>query len=1278
MRRAPGLALVLVLVMSLFGGAAATLAADPELSGQRPVPEALEGRRIAGPGISTDVPRPSALDASLLSARGIRQVVVRLDEESVSEVAATGAGARGQRQALAAVKAQQSRFAGAADAAVIATTAIAVNTVVLEVDAADLAALADDPSVISISPVIDYTNALTETVPYIGATAVHEGPPGFDGAGVTVAVLDSGIDYTHAAFGGPGTAAAYNDAYGSNTADPDNKDEPNWNAIDDDTNIVGGFDFVGERWPFGPLAPDPDPIDCGGKDVHPDIPDLVVCAGGHGTHVADIAGGVAGVAPGVEMHAVKVCSAVASSCSGVALLLGMDYALDPNDDGVTDDRVDVINLSLGSDYGQAFDDDLSQAVENATDLGVLTVAAAGNGSDHPYVSGSPAATPSALSVAQTAVPSAELALLEVVSPAELAGLYEATHQDWSAELTALVTGDLFFDDSTEGRRLGCRLDDDDPETPNPEGENPFEPGELTGLIVLVERGGCNFSEKIANVALAGGEIGIIGLVTEEEPFSGAPGDCQEDACDDIPGFMIRQSLTEALQAARAEGTVAVELDPAAGLNLQQTMVSSSSRGPTMLTNIIKPEIGAPGASVSAEVGTATESTPFSGTSGATPMVTGSAALLLDAFEDRSPAEIKALLMNYAETEIWNAAPQAPIDAPLAAIQRIGAGEVRVDRSVLGGDLAAWDSDAATGALSFGFVDASQDTVLTREVTVANYGGAPQTLNITESFRFGNDAGGAVSINAPASVIVPAATATPGTATFDVTVTINAGALRDWTADSGANGNNPEPFNLLEYDGYIHLDNGSVDPLHLAWHVLPRQSGETTVADDTVVITGETLGWPSGTTSLANGGENVTAVEGYSLIGESPQLPTGEAGAGLPTIDLRYAGVQTIPIEAGPTCFDEESFLLLLAVNTWERQTHANAPASFEWQIDTNEDGEADYAVYNFEAAGDLSDGRNVVFVDEIEGDNDSARFFTDHATNSANTMLTICAQQIGLTADDVFTPLTADLLAIDLYFTGDVTDQILGMEFSPLGERFFPVIDGGFGAGAVPAESSVELTALDFGVDGTNPGETGMLLFTDGTLFNGEELHKTGSPQANEAIVVRVTDDLPFDDIAGTKFVDDIVWAFEHGITTGCGGGKYCPNEAVTRAQMATFLNRALGLPGTSEDFFTDDENSSHERAINRLAAAGITTGCGGGKYCPNEAVTRAQMATFLNRALGLPGTSEDFFTDDENSSHERAINRLAASGITTGCTATRFCPNKIVTRGQMAAFLHRAEPLFP
>jgi hypothetical protein len=124
---------------------------------------------------------------------------------------------------------------------------------------------------------------------------------------------------------------------------------------------------------------------------------------------------------------------------------------------------------------------------------------------------------------------------------------------------------------------------------------------------------------------------------------------------------------------------------------------------------------------------------------------------------------------------------------------------------------------------------------------------------------------------------------------------------------------------------------------------------------------------------------------------------------------------------------------------------------------------------------------------------------------------------------------------------------------------------------------------------------------------------------------------------------------------------------------MATFLTRALDLPSTSTDFFTDDEGSVHEANINRIAAAGITAGCGPTTYCPNGLVTRAQMATFLTRAFGLPSTSTDFFTDDEGNKHEANINRVAEAGITHGCGPTTFCPNGIVTRGQMAAFLHRA-----
>lgn len=162
---------------------------------------------------------------------------------------------------------------------------------------------------------------------------------------------------------------------------------------------------------------------------------------------------------------------------------------------------------------------------------------------------------------------------------------------------------------------------------------------------------------------------------------------------------------------------------------------------------------------------------------------------------------------------------------------------------------------------------------------------------------------------------------------------------------------------------------------------------------------------------------------------------------------------------------------------------------------------------------------------------------------------------------------------------------------------------------------------------------------------------------------------------AGSPFYADIGWLVSNGITGGCAADppRYCPTGAVTRAQMASFLVRALGLPAASGDFFRDDETSIHETDINALAQAGITSGCTADRFCPTRAVTRAEMASFLVRAFDLPSSGTDRFTDDETSIHEPNINALAASGITGGCTVTTFCPTQAVTREQMAAFLHRA-----
>jgi hypothetical protein len=195
------------------------------------------------------------------------------------------------------------------------------------------------------------------------------------------------------------------------------------------------------------------------------------------------------------------------------------------------------------------------------------------------------------------------------------------------------------------------------------------------------------------------------------------------------------------------------------------------------------------------------------------------------------------------------------------------------------------------------------------------------------------------------------------------------------------------------------------------------------------------------------------------------------------------------------------------------------------------------------------------------------------------------------------------------------------------------------------------------GISSFGESEGGEIYMTD---INGGRLYKIVAP--------------PFSDVASSIFVDEITWLAGEDITSGCSATQYCPTGYVFRAHMAAFLVRALNLPYVDEDYFSDDDGP-YEADINALADAGIATGCGGGKFCPGARVTRAQMASFLVRGFDLPPTGTDYFTDDNSSLHENDINALRASGITGGCTATTYCPNQFITREQMAAFLYRALP---
>ena len=179
-----------------------------------------------------------------------------------------------------------------------------------------------------------------------------------------------------------------------------------------------------------------------------------------------------------------------------------------------------------------------------------------------------------------------------------------------------------------------------------------------------------------------------------------------------------------------------------------------------------------------------------------------------------------------------------------------------------------------------------------------------------------------------------------------------------------------------------------------------------------------------------------------------------------------------------------------------------------------------------------------------------------------------------------------------------------------------------------------------------------------------------------------------FSDDDGNVHESNIEAIADADITKGCNpptNDMFCPGSSVTRGQMAAFLTRALALPATTEDFFSDDDASLFETDINRLAAAGITKGCNppaNDQFCPNGNVTREQMAAFLTRAFGYTDNGGgDLFVDTAASVFGSDIDKLATAGVTLGCNPPandRFCPSDPVLRDQVASFLTRALELSP
>ncbi len=969
-------------------------------------------------------------------------VVLRLTGPSVAQAAGPNAtkgqarlDAKGQKARAAKIDTEQDAVSGTVrrlGGKELGRVSRALNAVVVRVDSDQIAALAATPGVASITPLRRYEMDLSETVPYIGARSGEFAQPGgSDGAGVTVAVLDSGVDYTHADLGGGGTVADYEAAYGTGTGDPRNTTR---DGLFPTAKVVEGYDFVGEGWPNTPEAPDADPIDYEG----------------HGTHVADIIAGADGDAPGASILAVKVCSAVSSSCSGLALLQGMDYALDPNGDGSINDAVDVINMSLGSSFGQQ-EDDLSFASQNAVDAGVTVVASAGNSADRPYIVGSPSSTPGVISVAQTQVPSA------VAFPLVLNGASGQRIVNNTATVEWAPVGDGFTGDVAYVGRA-C-------------------PGDAlltspSGKVALVDRGACAVSLK-TDVAADAGAVGVLvvnNVAGDPPTFSFGGGDTM------VPTMIISLTDGNYIKAELGRGAVTASVSAAVSVPLAGSMVASSSRGPSMSFDAIKPDIGAPGASVSAIAGSGDGTQAFGGTSGAAPMVSGAAALLLSADGGAmEPLAVKARLMGTGDTDIQiNPATQPGVLAP---ITRIGGGEVQVDDAFSATTLAHDSTPGSVPApsLSFGYHTVAGPTTLERQLTISNTSNVSRTYTLTPTFRYSDDeASGAVtpSIVGGNSVVVGAG----GTATVTVRLAIDPADLSDWPFNRTVRTGNGAALNGPEYDGYLLVGDQS-ETIHVPWHVLPHKAAAVEINKPNVNLSSKA----SRTVRVSNTGAFAGDWDAFALTAQSPQIPVDQqpgAGANLAAIDLRAVGVRAFP--------DDDA--IQFGVNLWDERSHPSYPAGVEVDIDVDRDGDFDYALYQQELNGFAATGDSAVWVANLATNVTSAYYYLDADLNSSNRILTAPLSALGLTAGTQF---DFQVLAYDNYFSGAVTDETGPMTYTTGTPRY--VFGGGLSSGSVRvgARGNVQVSAVAGG-NSASPSQTGILL-----------LHRD-NPQGREASLITV------------------------------------------------------------------------------------------------------------------------------------------------------------------------------
>jgi minor extracellular serine protease Vpr len=738
------------------------------------------------------------------------EVFVRLSTPSVAElnvqsVRATGelASDEAQRAQAAAVMAEQASMRAqiaSFGAKQLSSLKIGANGVRVRVPAREIENLRALPGVRSVGRVEHLRPDNITSVPAIGAPQVWSKYKVL-GKGVTIGIIDSGIDYLHANFGGAGNPADY-------AANDKNVVEPGTFPT---AKVVGGFDFAGATYdaddPTSVPEPDADPLD----------------GDGHGSHVAGTAAGIGvpgsigpGVAPEAKLYALKVFGDVAGSTNLVSDAI--EWALDPNHDGSMRDHLDVINMSLGSPFGEP-DDPSAISAQNAADLGIIVVASAGNESDVPYVTGSPAVAPSVISTAALTPTGRIFSRVNITAPASVAGI--KGNLEGAGGVTLSSVGPISDTIVNAVPIDGC--------TPL------TNAAQVNGHVALIKRGVCNFTVKVQSAVAAGARAAIV-FNDGAAPDRVAPLVMGLDETSTIPAVMISSTDGNAITAqatATATSPVQVTLDVAPNPAFDDQIATFSSRGPGHGGSTFKPDLSAPGVSiVSTGVGTGTGTENLQGTSMASPHVAGAAALLRQLHPRLNQKGIKALLQN----STVDANPS--YDTSLA---RQGVGSVRVSTAA---DLSSY---ASPGGVSFGRLNPVTPTFEAETVTLFNLDHKARVFRVKHRPQ---QTYPGVSVYCPNYVSVPGG----GARTFKIRLSFNPYASAAGGAfDTGS-------VSQSEVDGWCVLEDGT-DSLRVGYlavvdaasnlRVAPLRSGKT----QRLFNIGPAPGIAEGFTWTAKGGAN---------------------------------------------------------------------------------------------------------------------------------------------------------------------------------------------------------------------------------------------------------------------------------------------------------------------------------------------------------------------------------------------------------------------------------------